>query len=220
MVTIVSILLFVLMFGVCFRIVYLFNLSKSIDQSLTRRRKEYEYLRFLSGYVVSKEVCLEVSGGQWLDRLKETVGWDYHSMFRLDYASQTLPIRFTGYLPEWYMEELSKKVLVKVGDAAIGRAVYTKQPATINIAHADPRFTNVSTYAQRTGYRSLSCYPVIGSLMTYGGYCTYYRELNGFGRYDVQFLLICAHWYGMMIEEMVVGEVLGFGNLVRGTSRG
>ncbi|MBI2021259.1 GAF domain-containing protein [Candidatus Daviesbacteria bacterium] len=139
-----------------------------------------------------------------MNKLKEELGWTFHSIFRLDEERQVVVIRFTGYLPDWYMSELSSKVLVRVGDASVGRAVATKQPATINTANTDPRFRNVQSLTGQTGYKSLSCYPLMGSIKTHGGFCTYSAYENIFSLNDVQFFSTCSNIFGAFLEQKLL----------------
>lgn len=180
------------------------NKSKT---SLQKREKELFYLAYLTEKGVLEQSGVEQAFPAYLNKLKETIGWMYHSFFRLDEETQLLPIRFTGYLPNWYMEELSTKLLVKVGDACVGRAVTTKQPATVNVTSVDPRFQNVTSLSERSGYRSLSCFPVMGSLKNYGGFCAYGQEENIFTMHDTQFLLIVANLYGAILEKKLLSNI-------------
>lgn len=159
------------------------------------------YLYYLTGEINLKIRDVHETFTRFLNTLREQIGWTYHSIFRLDEDKQLLVIRFTGYLPEWYMRDLSTKVFIKVGDAAIGRAVATKQPAIINTASSDPRFKNVSPLGHQTGYKSLSCYPMIGKLKTYGGFCTYSSKENIFTLFDTQFFMSVANIYAAILEN-------------------
>lgn len=162
--------------------------------------KEFQYLSILTTSAIRDNTQILEFFPKHLNLLKEMVNWTYHSMFRLDEETQLLTIRFTGYLPEWYMSVLAGKVLIKVGDASVGRAVATKQPTTINSANTDPRFKSVTPIAGQTGYKSLSCYPLLGKLKTHGGFCTYSAYENIFSLSDIQFLSTCANFFGAILD--------------------
>ena len=158
---------------------------------INKRLSEIKYLDLLTSDAANKKRLAQDSFNLYLDRLKEIVGWDYHSMFMLDESTQTLKARFTGYLPDWYIEQFSKKVFVKNGDASVGRATATKQPVIINTVANDPRFKSVSAVSKQISYKSLTCSPVTGRLKTYGGFVTYSNFENIFKVHDVQFFLMC-----------------------------
>lgn len=207
------ILLVILFIGAVVELVrFLLNWRKNNQarQALLKRQKEIQYINFLVTEANAQNSPIAASFPQFLNVLKQTVGWMYHSFFRLDETTQTMPIRFTGYLPPWYMEELSTKLLVKVGDASVGRAAATKQPVTINIAATDPRFQNVTSYSERSGYQSVSCYPVMGKLKTLGGFCAYGKDQNMFTLHDTQFLLTVANFYGAILENKLLTNYLTF----------
>lgn len=175
-----------------------------LSNKLLYRNKEFLYLKdILEDSAVNKNSINQIFPA-YLNKLKEDLGWSYHSIFRLDEDTQLLTIRYTGYLPDWYMKELSEKIFIKVGDASIGMAVATKQPATINTARIDPRFQSVTPIAVRTGYKSLSCYPLIGKLKTYGGMCTYSNQLNIFTLHDTQFFMTVANVLAIFLENRLM----------------
>lgn len=182
---------------------------KKADEAISKRLSEIKYLCFLISDAVNQKRSVQDCFNLYLDRLKEIVGWDYHSMFILDDVTQTIKIRFTGYLPPWYMELLSKKVIVKVGDASAGRAAAIKQPVTINAALNDPRFKSVSPIANQIDYKSLTCCPVLGKLKVYGSFCAYSKILNVFKSHDAQFLLTCGQYFGAIIENKLISLYLG-----------
>lgn len=189
------------------RLYYLFKRDDIVEKGLLKRRKELSYLSFLTTSINLNSESLEEAVPKILNRLRDDFKWKYTSLFRLDEKTQTIPVRFTGYLPKWYMEELSTKVLVKVGDAAAGRAVSTKQPAIINATEQDPRFENVQSYSTRAGYRSLSCYPLMGTLKTHGSYCVYSEHNNIFTVHDIQFLSTCGNFFGIYLENKLLSSL-------------
>jgi hypothetical protein len=183
-----------------FRLFWAFQKNQKLKHAVHKRQQEIAYLASLTSHAVNEDESIQEFFPKHLNLMKETVNWNYLSVFRLDEQKQVLIIRFTGYLPNWYMEELGNKVLVKVGDASVGRAVSLKQPVTINTATVDPRFSNVKIYAGETGYRSLTCCPVMGMFKTYGGFCAYSAYVNIFTAHDSQFLFTCANYYGGILE--------------------
>lgn len=205
-----SVLVFVIIvFCVQFaRIYYIFSKSKRAEDATKKRVSEIKYLSYLTSEAANGQKSLQDCFNLYLDRLKEIVGWDYHSMFILDDSTQTLKARFTGYLPSWYIEQFSKKVLVKVGDAAVGRAAAIKQPVTINTASTDPRFSSVSAITNQIEYKSLTCVPVLGKLRVYGGFCAYSKYLNIFRSHDAQFLLTCGQLFGAIVENKLISQYL------------
>lgn len=172
--------------------------------SYQRRIDELKYLKDITEDALNNNQPLKQLLPEMLNHLRELFKWKYHSIWRLDEKEQVVRIRFTGNLPKWYMRELSEEWLIRVGDASIGRAVSTKQPVTVNIAADDPRFTSVKSYASRAGYRSLSCYPLIGHIKTHGGFCTYGEEVNLFKIHDINFLLTCANIFATIIENKLI----------------
>jgi GAF domain-containing protein len=207
MVTITLILL--ILVGVELAIVLNFIYQKArVDQVLKKRTSELDYLKFLTTQIMGEEQSIEGAFKKYLDYLHELVGWRYHSIFRLDEERQVLVIRFTGNLPDWYMKDLSTKVLVKVGDASVGRAVANKQPVTINVASTDPRFQNVSSLTKATGYNSVSCYPLNGKIKTHGGFCAYSEHENIFSLHDTQFLLTCANLFAAILDSKLFQNYL------------
>lgn len=177
-------------------------------QALVKRQKELKYLNFLITAAISENKSIEESFPGYLNTLRETVGWTYHSLFRLDEEKQVLPIRFTGFLPDWYMQDFATRVQVRVGDVSVGRAVSSKQPVTINVTAVDPRFTDVKSLLGHVGYQSLTCCPAIGKLRTYGGFCTYSAYKNIFTLHDTQFLLTCANLYAAILENKLLQNYL------------
>lgn len=193
------------------QIVRLYLLNKKeqkILSQLTNRHKELNYLNLLTSAALSDKSTLEQILPKYLNVLKEQLGWTFHSIFRLDEERQLLTIRFTGYLPDWYMEELSTKVFIRVGDASVGRAVSTKQPAIINVANQDPRFKDVLSLTGRTGYKSLSCYPLAGRIKTYGGFCTYSEFENIFTLSDISFFTTVSNIFAAIIENKLLESYL------------
>lgn len=186
------------------RLYLLMKTNHKSKNGLNKREKELFYLDYLTQKGIFDQDRIELAFPAYLNKLKETVGWMYHSFFRLDEENQILPIRFTGYFPDWYMQELSTKLLVKVGDASVGRAVATKQPVAINVTSVDPRFQNVTSFPERAGYKSVSCYPVIGRLKTLGGFCAYGKDENMFTLHDTQYLLTVANFYGAILENKLL----------------
>ncbi|MFH0937393.1 MAG: GAF domain-containing protein [Candidatus Daviesbacteria bacterium] len=184
------------------------NRVKKAKKELKKREQEQHYLNFLTTSAVEGGGSVAENFPRYLNYLKEAVNWNYHSIFRLDEATQLLPIRFTGYLPEWYMRELSTRVLVKVGDISIGRAIATKQPVTINAAIIDPRFKDVTSLVAQMKYQSLTCCPMIGRLRTYGGFCTYSEYKNIFTLHDTQFLLTCSNLFAAILENRLLQNYL------------
>lgn len=180
--------------------------NKQLEVLLTQRQKEFRYLSFFTKDVLITDEPIQKSFPRYLNTLKENLNWDFHSIFRLDEDRQVVIARFTGYLPDWYMEELSTKIFVRVGDASVGRAVATKQPVTINVATQDPRFKNVQSFPGRTGYKSLSCYPLIGRLRTHGGFCVYSAFENIFTLHDTEFFLTLANLFGAFLESQLINE--------------
>jgi hypothetical protein len=174
--------------------------TQKLKNAVNKRKNELKYLKSMTTNALAENSSIQEFFPKQLNLLRETVNWNYHSMFRLDEKRQVVIIRFTGYLPEWYMEELGNKVLVKIGDAAIGRAVALKQAVTINTATMDPRFASMKIYSGETGYRSLTCCPVIGRFKTYGGFCAYSKFVNIFTAHDAQFLSTCSNYYGGILE--------------------
>ena len=182
------------------RLVWESRKTRKLNIAVLKRHQELSYLSTMTTHAVSEASSIQEFFPKQLNLLKETVNWSYHSIFRLDEKRQVVIIRFTGYLPDWYMEELGNKVLVKVGDAAVGRSISLKQAVTINTATMDPRFANVKIYSGETGYRSLTCCPVIGRYKTYGGFCAYSKYVNIFTAHDAQFLATCSNYYGGILE--------------------
>lgn len=203
-VTVISLILIVDLI----RVYLLWQKNNKAAEVLIKRQKEIDYLNFLIDDGLSNNKSIEETFSSYLNTLKETVGWTYHSLFRLDEEKQVLPIRFTGYLPAWYMEELSVKMQVRVGDISIGRAVATKQPVTINAAKVDPRFQDAASLVNQTGYQSLTCCPMIGKLKTYGGFCTYSAFKNIFTLHDTQFFMVCANIYAVILEDKLLQDYL------------
>ncbi len=187
-----------------FRLYQLLKKNRRGVIGLSKINKEILYLAFLAENGATQNTPIDQAFPGYLNYLKEIVGWMYHSLFRLDEEKQVLSIRFTGGLPGWYMEELSTKMLVKVGDASAGRAVSTKQPVAINVTSVDPRFQNVTSFSQRSGYKCVSGYPVIGRLKIFGSFCAYGREENMFTLHDTQFLLTVANLYGAILENKLL----------------
>lgn len=207
----VTILVWIILIVVAIESLRLYRLFKKNDKSkngLNKRIKEILYLAYLAENGASDDAAVEKAFPLYLNYLRETVGWMYHSLFRLDEEHQVLPIRFTAGLPDWYKEELSTKILVKVGDASAGRAVSTKQPVAINITSADPRFQNVTSFSERSGYKCVSGYPVIGRLKVYGSFCAYGKDENMFTLHDTQYLLTVANLYGAILENRLLANFL------------
>lgn len=204
----VIILLVFLFFVIAELIRFYFKVRKNqqIGVILTHRQKEFKYLGFFAKDILITNEPIQKSFPRYLNTLKESLNWDFHSIFRLDEDRQVVIARFTGYLPDWYMEELSTKVFVRVGDASVGRAVATKQPVTVNVVAQDPRFKNVTSFSNRTGYKSLSCYPLIGRLKTHGGFCAYSAFENIFTLHDTEFFLTLANLYGAFLESRLISE--------------
>ncbi len=181
---------------------------RGINNSLLKREKEMAYLNSVLSFAVAGK---EDIGGllcSLLNNLRDTFNWTYHSIFRLDEDRQVLIIRFTGYLPSWYMEQFSSKIQVKVGDISVGRAVATKQPITINSAAVDPRFSSVASLTKTVAFKSLLCCPMIGKLKTYGGFCTYDTRENIFSLHDSQFLMTCANIFTVTLEDTFLTDYL------------
>lgn len=188
---------------------YLINAKNArLQRLIIKFEKEFNYLSTLTDSITDDSLPIDQSFTGYLNNLKNQLGWTFHSIFRLDEEKQVLVIRFTGSLPDWYMKELSSKVLVRVGDASVGRAVATKQPATINVANSDPRFKNVQSLTGQTGYKSLSCYPLVGRIKTYGGFCTYSAQENVFTLQDIQFFLVCSNIYASILELRLIEKYL------------
>lgn len=190
------------------RLYLLIKKNKSVIKEVNKRVSELAYLLYLTSSAISEDLPIDKAFPMYLNRLKETVGWMYHSFFRLDEENQVLPLRFTGYLPDWYVEELSTKMLVKVGDASAGRAVSTKQPVAINVTSVDPRFQNVTSFSERTGYKCVSGYPVMGRLKVHGSFCAYGSKENMFTLHDTQYLLTVANLYGAILENKLLTNYL------------
>ncbi len=185
------------------RIYFKIRKNQQVEVILAHRQKEFKYLGFFTKDALMTDEPIQKSFPRYLNTLKESLNWDFHSIFRLDEDRQVVIARFTGYLPDWYMEELSTKVLVKVGDASVGRAIATKQPVTINVAIQDPRFKTVQSYTG-AGYKSLSCYPLMGRLKTHGGFCTYSAFENIFTLHDTEFFLTLANLYAAFLENRLI----------------
>lgn len=198
----------VLTIGELIRIFVSLRKGNLVLQALIKRQSELKYLDFLLNAAISDKKSIEESFPLYLNTLRETVGWTYHSLFRLDEEEQVLPIRFTGYLPDWYMEDFAKKIRVRVGDVSVGRAVSSKQPVTINVTAVDPRFNNVKSLLGHVGYQSLTCCPAIGKLKTYGGFCTYSAYKNIFTLHDTQFLLTCSYLYATILENKLLQKYI------------
>lgn len=190
------------------RLYFLLKKNKKSNNVLNKRKNELFYLAYLTQKGVSDQDSIKKSFPAYLNKLKETVGWMYHSLFYLDEENQVLLIRFTGYLPDWYIEELSTKMLVKVGDASAGRAISTKQPVAINVTSVDPRFQNVTSFSERSGYKCVSGYPVIGRLKVFGSFCAYGKDENMFTLHDTQYLLTIANLYGAILENRLLANSL------------
>lgn len=184
------------------------RLSKSTQKALdtiVRRQAELYYInRLIRNAIVTRNTISDFFT-EHLDNLIGTIKWKYHSLFRLDEETQQLIIRFTGNLPDWYMKELSTSLLVKVGDASVGRAVAINQPVTIQNAVTDPRFYSVKNLTGATGYKSLCCCPVVGQIKTYAGFCTYSND-RLFTAHDTQFFLTCANYFGFILEYMLLKD--------------
>lgn len=191
-----------------FRLYFVLKRVQKAANSLLKREKELHYLDFLTSSALNDRTSIQEGFPKYLNYLRETLNWTYHSIFRLDELQQVLIIRFTGNLPEWYMKQLSTKVLVRVGDASVGRAVSTKQPVTINTASNDPRFKSVSYYTTKPGYKSLSCYPLVGRIKTHGGFCTYSEHENIFTLHDTQFFLTCSNIMAAILENRLLNDYL------------
>lgn len=176
------------------------------EQALLARKKELGYLLSIIKEANETDQTLEERFTRNLNRLRDELNWSYLSIFRLVDERQILVIRFTGYLPNWYMEDLSKRVFVKVGDASVGRAVSTKQPAIVNSAEVDPRFQNVTAFAQNTGYKSLSCYPLMGRTKVIGGFCAYSVKEAAFSLHDIEFLLTVSNLFTAIIENDLLAK--------------
>ncbi len=204
MVTEIVLLLLIILLGQIARFFVIFQKKERAQDILAKRQDELMYLYFLTNHAISDSRSLEQRFTHYLNYLKEELRFTYHSIFRLDEANQVLVIRFTGYLPQWYMDELSTKILIRVGDLSVGRAVATKQPSTINAANFDPRFKTAKSLTSQTGYRSLSCYPLIGTLKIYGGFCAYSISENVFNLHDTQFFLTCANIYAAILENALL----------------
>lgn len=207
MITLVTILLIIVV-AMLIRLFLFLQKNNTISQALLKRQKELKYINLLVTAATFENKSIEESFPVYLNTLREIVGWTYHSLFRLDEEKQVLPIRFTGYLPEWYMKDFSTKILVRVGDVSIGRAVSTKQPVTLNAAAVDPRFKDVRSLVGHVGYQSLNCCPIIGKLKTYGGFCTYSAYKNIFTLHDTQFLLTCSNLYAIILENKLLQKNL------------
>lgn len=188
----------------CIRFFLIFRKLVKYDKASEKFKKELNFLYALMEDGVSNNHLISEQFTFYLNHLRDSLGWSYHSIFRLDEQKQLLVIRFTGYLPDWYMRDLAEKVFIKVGDASVGRAVSTKQPATINTTNNDPRFKSVKSLDTRTGYKSLSCYPMIGKLRTYGGFCTYSSYENIFTLYDTQFLMTTSNILTSILETKLL----------------
>lgn len=195
----------------CGELLRLYSFSKKNKQTtlaVIKRQNSLHYLDFLTSESLKSQESIENAFSKYLNYLRKTISWKYHSLWRLISEQQVVTIRFTGGLPEWYMGELGRELLIKVGDASIGRAVATKQPVTINVAEEDPRFTNLKTYGTRAQYRSLSCYPLVGKHRTLGGFCAYGKDINMFTLHDIKFLLTCANLYAIVVENMLFDKYL------------
>lgn len=190
------------------RLVLSVRANDSLSQGFLKRQKELSYLNILTDSSVNEKDSIEKSFSRYLNTLKEIVGWTYHSIYRLDETKQILVIRFTGYFPDWFMKEMSSKVSIKVGDAAVGRVVSSKQPVTVNAAFSDPRFKDVTSILGEVGFSSLTCCPLIGRLKTYGGFCTYSAYKNMFTVHDTQFLLTSANIFAAFLENKLIKNYL------------
>lgn len=208
MVNVVLVIVFIILIVEAVRLFIFWKKDRKAWLVLGQREKELAYLSSVIEETFSQKWTVETLFPKLLNSLRENLGWTYHSIFRLDEDKQLVVVRFTGYLPDWYMKEFSTKVLVKVGDAAIGRAVATGQPVTINASLVDPRFKSVRSVAVMTGYKSLTCCPLIGKLKTHGGFCTYSEYENVFTLHDRQFLLICSYLYGAILEMILLQDYL------------
>lgn len=182
--------------------------AKNAKNAAAKRVQELAYLNYLTGQSISNTESVDKSFPEFLNKLKELVGWMGHTLWRLDENNQMLIIRFTGYLPQWYMDLLSTQLLVKVGDGTVGRAVATKQPVIVNSARSedDPRFSRFTQLPTKTGYNSLAGHPVLGRIKTYGALCSYGLKENTFKLHDAQFLLICAYLLGAILENKLLEE--------------
>lgn len=189
--------------------------KQKILAARNKRFKELEYISQLTGDVLKNNTSIQDFFPFYLNKLIDDVGWTYHSIFRLDEETQVLPIRFTGHLPDWYLKEMSTKVLVKVGDASVGRAVAIKQPVTINAASSDPRFASVQSLTGQTGYSSLTGCPMIGKLKIHGSFCTYSMYENMFKVHDVQFLFTIANLYGAILDLKLIQNYIEAKKLIR-----
>lgn len=194
-------ILFALFLFELFRLVLTFKKRRGVLNLLKKKRNQIDYLSYVLDRFTGKQLVIAESFPNFLNFLREMLGFTYHSIFRLDEEKQCLLIRFTGDLPEWYMEELSSKVLIRVGDAAVGRAVATKQPVTLNKANLDPRFFSMKPLVKQTGYRSLSCYPLIGKLRIHGGFCAYSAYENIFTLGDTQFFMTLTNYLAAILED-------------------
>lgn len=210
---VIYILIFVILLIQSIRLYNAFKKKEKVVKELVKRKKEINYFNFLTTSMIFNNEELGTILPQYLNRLRDELRWKYISFFRLDEKTQTIPIRFTGYLPKWYMEELSTKVLVKVGDAAAGRVISTKQPVIINVTRGDPRFENVQSYPVRAGYRSMSCYPVMGAVKTHGSCCIYDEHENSFTIHDTQFLSTCINLFGVFLENKLLLNYINQKNL-------
>lgn len=182
------------------------NLGK---QAALKRQKEFSFLSFITSSALSEdkpitEIFPKIANA-YVDML---MGWKFHSIWRLDESRQVLIIRFTGYLPAWYMEELSVRTFIKVGDACIGGTVASKQPLTINIASLDPRFGKVSQLPAKAGYRSLTGAPMMGRLKIYGGINSYSALANVISLHDEQFFMIVGNLYAAILENKLLNNYL------------
>lgn len=200
----ISIALLILVFISLLRLYSGIKKKQEILAVKNKRFKELEYINELTGDVLKHNTSIQDFFPFYLDKLIGDVGWRYHSIFRLDEENQVMPIRFTGHLPDWYLRDFSSKILVKIGDACVGRAAAIKQPVTINAANTDPRFASVQSVAGHTGYRSLTGCPMIGRLKVYASFCTYGVYENMFKVHDIQFLFTIANLYGAILDLKLI----------------
>lgn len=179
-----------------------------LEDVLKRRRAEFQFLNYFSKDALLSNEKPVSKFKVYMDNLKTDLGWTYHAIFALDEERQVLVIKSTGGFPDWFMEELRTKFLVKVGDTAAGIAVSTKQPIVINKAIEDPRSKSIKQYAENLGFKSMSCYPIIGKLKTYGGFCTYSNLENIFTIHHTEYFMVLSNLLGAFLENKLLEEYL------------
>jgi len=121
---------------------------------------------------------------------------DKAAIFQLDERTNELHIVAAYQLSDQY-----KTVRVKVGEAAVGRAVALRTPVAVVDALSDPILESVYSLVLAEGYRSMFCVPLIIHDRVLGGISVYTRERHQFSEEQIQLLFTFAHDAAIAIEN-------------------